>query len=462
MASSTDFVEEILDADQYSYGRADRDQRATDWGTDDEDAVTPDIVVWPESTDDVATVLSAANDHGVPVTPYAAGTSLEGNAVPVERGITLDVSRMDAVLDVRPDDRQVDVQPGIFGDDLNEAVAEHGLVLPSLPSSGAISTLGGMIANDASGMKTIKYGEVSDWVLELEAVLPTGEVVTVGSKAAKTSAGYNLKDLLVGSEGTLGVITRITVELTGIPEQIRGGRAIFGNLDDAANSVADAVQSGVDVAKIELIDAFSAEVSNDFLDTDLPDAPMVFVEFHANHGIEEEIEFCRAIFEAHDVQRFEVSDDDAEMRDLWKARRELAEAFEPYDPDLSPLTPGDITVPISSYPNIVDYAKRLGEEDDIAVACFGHAGDGNVHYFIMIDPDDPEMVADGEKISKKLVGRAIDLGGTATGEHGIGIGKRDHLTTEYNDATVDTMRVIKDSLDPNGILNPGKIFIDEE
>jgi D-lactate dehydrogenase (cytochrome) len=460
MASSTEFVENLLDADQYSYGEADREQRATDWGTDDEDAVTPDVVVWPESTADVAAVLSAANDHGVPVTPYAAGTSLEGNAVPVERGITLDVSRMDAVLDVRPDDLQVDVQPGVFGDDLNEAVAEHGLVLPSLPSSGAISTLGGMIANDASGMKTVKYGEVADWILELEAVLPTGEVITAGSKAAKTSAGYNIKDILVGSEGTLGVVTRLTVELTGIPEQVRGGRAIFENLEDAANAVTDAVQSGVDVAKIELIDAFSAEVSNDFLDTDLPDAPMVFVEFHANHGVEEEIEFCRAIFEAHGVQRFEVSDDDAEMRELWEARREIAEAFEPYDPELSPLTPGDITVPISNYPDIVEYAKRLGDEYDVPVACLGHAGDGNVHYFVMVDPDDPEMVADGEEISKKLVERAIDLGGTATGEHGIGIGKRDHLVTEHGEDAVDAMRAIKDTLDPNGILNPGKIFPD--
>lgn len=462
MKSSIKFVEEILADDQYSYAEVDREQRAADWGTDDVDAVTPDVVVWPESTADVAAVLSAANDHGIPVTPYAAGTSLEGNAVPVHGGITLDISRMDAILDIRPDDLQVDIQPGVLGDDLNETVAEYGLILPSLPSSGAISTLGGMVANDASGMKTVKYGEVTDWILEIEAVLPTGEVVTTGSKASKTSAGYNLIDLLAGSEGTLAVITQLTVELTGIPEQVRGGRAIFNSLDEATSAVADAIQSGVDVAKIEFIDAFSAQVSNDFLDTNLPDAPMVFVEFHANHGVEEEIDFCRAIFQAHDIQRFEVSENDAGMHDLWAARRELAEAFEPYDSDLSPLTPGDITVPISDYPDIVKYAKRLGSEYDIPVACFGHAGDGNVHYFIMVDPDDPEMVADGETISKKIVSRSIELGGTATGEHGIGIGKRDHLTTEYNAAVVNTMRGIKNTLDPNGILNPGKIFLDTE
>ncbi|PHQ42221.1 FAD-binding oxidoreductase [Halorubrum sp. SD690R] len=461
MAPTTEFVEGILDADQISYGTAEREQRAADWGTDDADAVTPDVVVWPESTADIAAVLTAANEHGVPVTPYAAGTSLEGNAVPVERGITLDLSEMDAVLDIRPDDLQVDVQPGIFGDDLNEAVADYGLFVPSLPASSDISTIGGMIANDASGTKTVKYGEVADWVLELEVVLPTGELITVGSKAAKTSAGYNLKELVIGSEGTLGVVTRATIELTGRPEQIRGGRAIFDDLGSATAAVADAVQSGVDVAKIELIDAFSAEVSNAFLDTDLPDSPMVFLEFHANHSVEEEIGFCRAVFEANDVARFEIADDNAEMRALWEARRELAEAFEPYDPDRSPLTPGDITVPISSYPEIIDYAKQLEAEKGIPVACFGHAGDGNVHYFIMVEPDDPESVATGEEISERLVERAIELGGTATGEHGVGLGKRDYLTMEYDDAGLESMRAIKRALDPNNVLNPGKILPEE-
>ena len=458
MSENISFVDEQLTEDQISYGRADREQRATDWGTDEDDGVMPDVVVWPESTDDVAAVVSAANDHGVPITPYAAGTSLEGNAVPVRGGITLDISRMDEVLDTRPEDLQVDVQPGILGDDLNKATASHGLVLPSLPSSGAISTIGGMIANDASGMKTVKYGEVADWVLELEVVLPTGEVTTLGSKASKTSAGYNLMDLIVGSEGTLGIVTRATIQLAGRPEQIRGGRAIFDNIDDAANAVTDAVQSGVDVAKIELIDRFSAEVSNDFLDTDLPNAPMVFVEFHANHGIAREVDFCRAVFNDHSVESFEVSDTDDGMRDLWEARRELAEAFEPYDRNLSPLTPGDITVPISRYPDIINYAKQLAEEYDLPVATFGHAGDGNVHYFVMVDPDDPESVKAGETVSKRLVERTIELGGTSTGEHGIGTGKREYLVEEHDEAAIGAMRSVKDALDPNGILNPGKIF----
>ncbi len=458
LAYDTAFLDGILDPDQVSRGQGDRRERATDWGTDRGEGTLPDAVVWPESTADVSATLDAASDRGVPVTPYAAGTSLEGNPVPLDNGISMDMGRMNEVLAVRPEDHQVDVQPGVYGDQLNEATEKHGLFLPSLPSSGRISTIGGMLANDASGMKTVKYGEVSDWLLEAEIVLPTGEVVTAGSKAVKTSAGYNLEDLVVGSEGTLGVITRATMQLAGLPEQVWGGRAVFSDLGAASAAVVDAVQSGVDVAKIELIDALSAEISNDYLDTGLPDAPMVFLEFHANHGVEREVEFCQAIFEEHGVDRFEVAENDAEMARLWEARRELADAFEPWDTDLSPLTPGDVTVPMSKYPEIVTHAKELGEEYGITVACFGHAGDGNVHYFVMVDPEDPEMVADGETVSKRIVERAIELGGTSTGEHGIGTGKQEYLAAEGGEAAVDAMRAIKRSLDPEGILNPGKIF----
>jgi D-lactate dehydrogenase (cytochrome) len=459
MHHDTTFVDDLgLSPDQISVSDADREQRSHDWGTAREDGVRPDVVVWPESTADVASIMRAATDHGVPVTPYAAGTSLEGNAVPIDGGITLDMTRMDAILDVRPDDLQIDVQPGILGDEVNEAVAEHGLFLPSMPASGKISTIGGMLANDASGMKTVKYGKVSDWVLGMEVVLPPGDVITTGSEAVKTSSGYNLGDLVVGSEGTLGVITRATIGLAGRPQQIRGGRAYFETLDDAVDAVFDAVRSGVDVAKIELIDRLSAAMSNAHLDTDLPDVPMVFVEFHADHGVEEEIDLCRSVFEAHDVTEFEVADNEHGMDDLWAARRELADAFEPYDENLSPLTPGDVTVPISEYPGIVRYVKELAEKEEFPIACLGHAGDGNLHYVIMVDPDDPEDVAHGKEVSKRVVEHAIELGGTSTGEHGIGLGKQAYLVDEHGETTVDAMRSIKQALDPAGIMNPGKVF----
>jgi D-lactate dehydrogenase (cytochrome) len=455
MAFETAFLEDILDGEQVTTAADTLEAHATDWGS--EAGTPPEAVVYPTETAEVADVLAAAHERGVPVTPYAAGTSLEGNPIPVEGGISMNLTRMDEIIAVRPDDLQMDVQPGVMGSDLDPAAGTHGLFFPPLPSSGDISTIGGMIANAASGMQTVKYGEIADWVLELEVVLADGSVITAGSKAIKTSSGYNLRDLFVGSEGTLGVVTRATLELEGRPEEIRGGRALFGSLSDAAAAVTDAVQSGVDVAKIELIDTESARMANAYSGTDLPDLPMVFLEFHADHGIEAEIEFCRAVMEAHDPERFELADE-AEMDRLWQLRRDLAFAVRAYDPDLQPLTPGDVTVPISEYGPLIAYAKELEAEHDLLIPCFGHAGDGNIHYTLMVDPSDPDQVERGQDIYADIVQRAIEVGGTATGEHGIGLGKRKFLVSEHGAETVEAMRAVKDALDPEGILNPGKIF----
>jgi D-lactate dehydrogenase (cytochrome) len=456
MTHDCSFLEELDVA--VSVEEGDRNDHATDWGTEPGGGgVTPDAVVRPTSTAEVSRVLAAADERGVPVTPYAAGTSLEGNAVPAHAGVSMDLMEMDEILDVRPEDFQIDVQPGVMGSAVNEAVAGSGLFFPPLPSSGDFSTIGGMIANAASGMQTVKYGEVGDWVLELEAVLADGSVVTGGSKAVKTSSGFDLKHLLVGSEGTLGVVTRATLELEGLPKQIRGGRAIFPTLDDAAEAVFDAVRSGVDVAKIELIDEISATIANDYLDTGLPDAPMTFLEFHANHGVGEEIDFCTAIFESHDVERFEMAGE-AEMEDLWQSRKELAFALRAWDPDLHPLHPGDVTVPISRLPDIIGFAKELEAEYDVPIPCFGHAGDGNVHYTVLVEEGNEAAYERGEEAYRRIVEEAISYGGTATGEHGIGLGKREYMDLEHGTESVDAMRRIKRALDPNDTLNPGKIF----
>ena len=455
------FLEELLADEQVSRREHARDERSGDWSTTPDEAVRPDVVVWPESTDDVSAVLAAADERGIPVTPYAAGTGLEGGAVPVERGISMDLTRMDEVLDVRPADLQVDVQAGVLGSAVDEAVESHGLFFPPLPSSGDISTVGGMIATDASGMQTVKYGEVADWVLELEAVLADGTVVKAGSKARKTSAGYNLKDLFVGSEGTLAVVTGATLELAGRPQQIRGGRVVFPDLESAGAAISDAVQSGVDVAKIELMGPFAATLGNAYAGTDLPDSPMVFVEFHADHGIEEEIEFCRTVFAAHDFVEFEMAADE-EMAELWQLRRDMAYALREWDEDLHPLHPGDVTVPIGSFPDIIRFARERADEADLPMACYGHAGDGNLHYEILVDPDDEAMVERGHEVYAAVVEQAIELGGTATGEHGVGLGKREFLEREHGAGAVRVMRDIKTALDPNGTLNPGKIFPDEE
>ena len=457
------FLDDLsLDSSRISTSQSALAGHSTDWGTREEDGVPPDVVVWPISTAEVSAVLAAANEHGVPVTPYAAGTSLEGNPVPVEGGISLDLTRMNEVVDVRPEDLQIDVQPGVLGSEVDDAVAAHGLFFPPLPSSGKISTIGGMLANDASGMGTVKYGEVRDWTLALEVVLADGTVLRTGSRAAKTSSGYNLTELFVGSEGTLGVITEATLELAGRPEQIWGGRATFETVGDASAAIADAVQSGVDLAKSELLDARSVEMVNAHLGTDLPVRPTAFLEFHANHGIEREVEFCRAIFESHGADRFEVEESGPEMDALWEAREEIAHALDPYREDLSLLAPGDVTVPIGEYAALIEFIADLADERDLLIPCFGHAGDGNVHYNVMVDRDDPDSVERGKRASDEIVAHAIDLGGTATGEHGIGLGKQAYLRDEHGASGVETMRTIKRALDPNGILNPGKVLPAEE
>jgi D-lactate dehydrogenase (cytochrome) len=435
-----------------------RESHAADEGTQPEDAVEPDAVVWPTSTADVSAVLAAATERGVPVTPYAAGSGLEGGATPVAGGVSLDLTRMDRVLDVRPGDFQVDVEPGVIGSDVNGAVGEFGLFFPPLPSSGDLSTVGGMIATDASGMGTVKYGEVADWLLELEVVLADGTVLTVGSRAAKTSSGYNLKELIVGSEGTLAVVTRATLELAGIPEQVRGGRATFPDLESATAAIADAVQSGVDAAKLELIDETSARMARAHVDVDIPAAPMAFVEFHANHDVEEEVAFCRSVFDAHGATGFEVAEADAGMDRLWEARKELAYAATAYDDARTFLHPGDVTVPIDAYADLVAYVGDVAERYDLLVPCFGHAGDGNLHYTVLVDPDDPDEVARGEAAYADVVERALELDGTATGEHGVGRGKRRYLLDEHGAAAVEAMRSVKAALDPAGTLNPGKLF----
>lgn len=438
------------------------ESHAGDWGTPEGDGVEPDAVVYPASTADVAAVLAAADERGVPVTPYAAGTGLEGNAVPVERGISLDLTRMDAIRDVRPGDFQMDVEPGVMGSAIEETAATHGLWFPPLPSSGDISTIGGMVATDAGGMGTVKYGEIADWLVRLEVVLADGTVVETGTRAIKSSAGYNLTEVITGSEGTLGVVTAATVTLDGIPRQRRGGRAVFADLDSAAAAVMDAVQSGVDVAKIELVDETSATMANAYTGVSLPDAPTVFLEFHADHGVDEEVAFCEDVFADHDPLVFDVAAEGDGMADLWQARKDMAYAIQSYDPDLTPLHPGDVTVPISEYGTILRYAKDLAAEHDVLVPCFGHAGDGNLHYSVLVDESDPGAVDTGEMVYDLIVEKAIDVGGTSTGEHGIGRGKRDYLERERGPGAVDAMRRIKRALDPNGTLNPGKIFPEED
>ncbi|MCL9816480.1 FAD-binding oxidoreductase [Natronocalculus amylovorans] len=457
MSTDLSFLDSLSLDGRISRGSSDRTEHASDWQTRDV-GIEPDVVVFAHSTEDVSRVLAAANDRSIPVTPYAAGTGLEGGALPLQKGISLDLTGLNEIRSIRPADQQITVGAGVIGSDLNDAVAKHGLYLPPLPASGSISTVGGMIATDASGMQTVKYGEVADWLLDVEVVLADGRVTTFGSKARKTSSGYNLKELVVGSEGTLCVITAATFRLAGRPAQIRRGRAVFETLSDATAAIADAITSGVDVATIELMDSDATMLVNAHSETDLPEVPMVFVEFHANHHIEEEIEFCQSIFASHNLREFDLPESEREMDAIWEARENITYAAAEWKPHLRESEPGDVTVPISAYGPLVDRVKEIAQEHDLLIPCFGHAGDGNLHYFALLNPDDPEMVARSDAAYEEIVEAAIKLDGTATGEHGIGIGKQKFMEQEHGSVSIDVMRSIKDAFDPNGILNPGKVL----
>jgi D-lactate dehydrogenase (cytochrome) len=455
--ATSGFLGSLLSPDQISDAAPAREEHARDWGTTEAEASEPDIVVWPESTDDVAAVLEAANDRGVPVTPFAGGTGVEGNAVPSRGGICLDLTRMDAIEAVRPRDKQIDVEPGATGEAVNEAAASHGLLFPPTPESDDIATIGGMIATNAGGKGTVKYGKVGDWVRELEVVLADGSVVTMGTRAEKSSSGYNLRDLIVGSEGTLGVVTRATLGLVNRPAQTRVGRVTFETINDAAAATTDIVGAGIDVSAVEFIDGQSAVMVNDYIGSTFPEGPSLFFEFQADQGIEREIDACRDIVEEYDLHSL-VLDESMSGDDVWKPRREVADAVREYYPDLQSVHAGDVAVPLGSLSDIVGYIHDLSAEHDVPIPTFGHAGDGNIHFDILIDPTDDDAVTEAAAMYESIVRTGIELGGTATGEHGIGRGKRKFLQAEHGETGVDTMRAIKNELDPNGILNPDTVL----
>jgi len=450
--ASLDFLADHLPPDRLSLDPTDRADYEEDWGRSGGD---PDAVVWPESTDEAAAVLAACDERGVPVTPYAAGSGIEGAALATGGGVTLDTTRMDAVGPVRPDDLQIDVGPGAVGGDVEDAAAAHGLVCPPFPQSAAFSTVGGMVATGASGTRTVKYGEVGDWVLGLEAVLADGTVIETGSRARKSSSGYDLTALLVGSEGTLAVVTRVTLALAPEPPARRAGRATFETLDDAAAAVARVVREGVDVATLELVDPLTARMASAYADADVPPDPAVYVEIHAGTeaGADAEAGRCESALSAAGGT-VSFADDPAEMERIWAARRQAADAIEAWDDDRTAMTIGDVTVPIGSFPEMVRSVRSIGAEYGFDVPAFGHAGDGNVHYAVLVDPDDPDEVSRGKEASDRIVERALELEGTSTGEHGVGLGKRSYMTAEHGAGAVGAMRAVKDALDPNGTLNP--------
>jgi D-lactate dehydrogenase (cytochrome) len=402
-------------------------------------------------------VLAVADELRVPVTPFGAGSSLEGHVIPVAGGISLDLTRMDRIVRIDPEDLTATVQPGVTRSALEQAAGRHGLFFPVDP--GADATLGGMAATNAAGTTTPRYGKMRPNVLALEAVLPGGRVIRTGSRALKTSAGYDLTGLLVGSEGTLAVITELTLRLHGIPEHAVALRIAFPDVEAASRAAVGAMAAGVGVSRLELLDATNVAAANASSGTAFPEVPCLFVEAAGTEAsVESDLELVVALAEEEGaVEIVHERDADARSR-LWAARHGTAYGWARLWPGLRHCAT-DSAVPLSELPGAIAVARETMERLGLRGGIVGHVGDGNFHVGVVLDPDDPAESAALDELLRVLVDDAIARGGTCTGEHGVGIGKRKALALQHADL-LPLLRGVKAAFDPNGIMNPGKVLPD--
>ncbi len=419
--------------------------------------VLPDVVVFAKSRSDVVKVMQVAVKHRVPVVPFAAGSSLEGHAIPIRGGISLDMMGMDKILEIRPDDFLVHVEPGVTREALNEALKKYGLFFPVDP--GANASLGGMAATNASGTTTVRYGAMKENVRKLEVVLSSGEVIEVGSLAAKSSSGYHLTELFIGSEGTLGVITGLWLRVYGIPETMVAARATFPRLEDGVAATTAIMGTGIPVARMELVDPAAVRGVNFYKKTNYPEIPTVFFEFHGSReSLAQDIERVREMITEEGCTSFAIEHNEEERRRLWEARHVVAHAFLAQYPGKRQIVT-DVCLPLSALPQAVENAHKLLEQLDLPGAIAGHVGDGNFHTILAIDPDNPDDMQKAEAFNEQIVLDAIHRGGTCTGEHGVGSGKLKYQRTEHG-SSYRMMKSIKTMLDPFNILNPGKVIAD--
>jgi D-lactate dehydrogenase (cytochrome) len=420
------------------------------------DVPPPGAVVFAQSTAEVAAVVKLAAQYQVPVIPFGVGTSLEGHLLAVQGGISLDVSQMNQVLSINADDLTVTVQPGVTRKQLNDEIKSTGLFFPIDP--GADATIGGMAATRASGTNAVRYGTMRENVLALEVVTAQGEVIRTGTHAKKSSAGYDLTRLMVGSEGTLGVITEVTVKLYPLPEAVMAATCCFASLADAVNTTIQIIQLGVPIARCELLDATTVKVVNQHSKLSLPESAMLLMEFHGSPaGVQEQVETVQAIAADNNGSAFAWAATPEERTRLWTARHNAYFAGVQSRPGCKAITT-DTCVPISHLADALLDSVTEAQEAGIPYFLVGHVGDGNFHMGYLIDPNIPAERETAERLNHQLVERALKLGGTCTGEHGVGLHKMEFLVSETGSGAVDMMRAIKRALDPLNIMNPGKIF----
>jgi D-lactate dehydrogenase (cytochrome) len=416
----------------------------------------PAAVVFAESTQDVADAVKLAAQYKVPVIPFGVGSSLEGHLLAVQGGISLDVSRMKEVLSINAEDLTVTVQPGVTRKQLNDAIKSTGLFFPIDP--GADASIGGMCATRASGTNAVRYGTMRENVLTLEVVTANGEVIRTGTRAKKSAAGYDLTRLFVGSEGTLGVMTEITLRIYPLPEAVSAAVCSFPSIEAAVHTTISTIQMGVPIARVELLDGGSVRIVNQYAKLNLPEAPMLLMEFHGSPaGVKEQAEAVQEIAAEYGCVAFEWATTPEERTRLWTARHNAYFAAIQSRPGCRAVTT-DTCVPISKLADAMLESIAEANASGLPYFLVGHVGDGNFHVGYLIDPHNADEYALAEDLNHKLVSRALSLGGTCTGEHGIGLHKMDFLRAETGEGAVDMMRTIKRALDPNNIMNPGKIF----
>jgi D-lactate dehydrogenase (cytochrome) len=441
--------------DRITTNTAIRDQHSR--GEDTSTPVQPDAVAFVETTDEVSKLLTLCHRHELPVTPFGAGTSLEGHVTPVRAGISLDLSRMTAILEVSQENMDCLIEPGVTRQQLNDHLRDQGMFFPVDP--GSHCTIGGMCATRASGTNAVRYGTIRENVMGLEVVMADGRVINTGGRVRKAANGYDLTRLFIGSEGTLGVITKVRLQLHGIPEATSAAVCQFPDLRGAVESVIAVMQLGVPVARIELLDEVQMEacIAYSKLEGFQP-LPTLFLEFHGTeHGVAEQAETVQEIANSMGGLGFAWATDQEARSKLWTARHNAYWAAIALRPNSRGIAT-DVCVPISRLAEALLGAKQDIEASGLLAPIVGHVGDGNFHTVILVDQDDPTALERAWALDRQIVARGLALGGTCSGEHGVGLGKREFLEQEHGPEALAVMRSVKVALDPKGIMNPGKMF----
>jgi len=417
----------------------------------------PDAVAFARSTEEVSRIVAICAAHRVPVIPYGAGSSVEGHVSAVAGGISIDLGEMNRILEVHAADLDATVEAGVTRKQLNQHLRDTGLFFPIDP--GADASIGGMAATRASGTNAVRYGTMRENVLALTVVLPDGVVIRTGGRARKSSAGYDLTRLFVGSAGTLGILTEVTVRLYGIPEAISSAVCPFQSIEGAVDTVIETIQSGVPIARIELLDEVQMDAVNRYSKLDYPVLPTLMLEFHGTpSGVKEQAEQVKAIAFANGGEGFRWAIEPEARSRLWQARHDALWASLALRPG-SQAFPTDVCVPISRLAECIRETRADLATSYLQAPLVGHVGDGNFHLVLLVDREKPEEIAEAERINDRLVARALAMGGTCTGETGVGLGKMKFMRAEHGPA-IDLMHAIKSAIDPSGIMNPGKILPD--